>query len=185
MSQPMHVTVSNGVPVEYHDTVKHLVELTAELARAPLEHTEIHVKAGGRKYGQITGMAYYNFDGKPFDQQANAHRSRIRAQPDACELITVKLNRGFAEYYRRWSSRTLHYGRLKTAPYTVVHTWDEEFVYILAHEMHHVVQYHRPRLWNSRASASELECEAEACIALALYRLVLSAEATTGHAARR
>lgn len=188
MSQPAHVRVSSGIPVEHHDSILHMIELVAEIARAPLEHTEIHIKMGSRKYGQVTGYAYYNYDGRPFRDQAVP--SRIRCGPGVCELVTIKLQPGYWEYYSRWPSRDLHYARYKTFPHTHVYNWQEEFVYVLRHEFQHVVQYHRPRLASGRASSSELECETEAIVGLGLYRLVLGladapAGAVVGRAARR
>lgn len=187
MAQPAHVLVSSGIPAAYVDEIRHLIELVAEIARAPLEHCEVHVKMGSQKYGQTSGYAYYNYNGRSFAAQPN---SRIKCQPGICELVTLKMQPGFWEFYSKWPSRDMHYARYKTFPHTTVWSWQEEFVYIARHEFQHVVQYHRPRLASGRASASELECETEAIVGLGLYRVVLGlaaapANSAVGRAARR
>src|SRR6267378_7972220 len=157
MAQPLHVSLSNGLPRYDLDTIRHLIEIVATLCDAPLEHTAIHVKQGGVVGRQISGMAYYNRDGKPFSQQA--HRSRINTHPDACELVTLRMGKDYAYRYANGTYQVMHYARYTTFPHTKVYTWHEEFVYLLAHELCHIAQYHRPRRTNGRASASEYECE--------------------------
>lgn len=186
MSQPRSVDVSNGIPHVYHDTIRHLIELVATLMQAPLDDCEVHVKAGSRKFGQTSGYAYYTYDGKPWSEQLIP--SRINVAPGVRYLITLRLNEGFAEFYTRWPSRDMHYARYRTFPHTWVYAWEEEFVYVCAHEMHHVKQFDGPRNSKGRASASELDCEYNAIGALTLYRVVVgqpAARANTAHAARR
>lgn len=184
MAQPLLVKLSSGLPSGDVDTIGHLIELVATLMDAPLEHTEIHVKySTTRGPAQTTGYAYYNYNGLPFAAQARLTMLGKSCDPRACELITLKMSKGYAERYRARGPHTLHYWRYKTFPYTTVYSWEEEFVYICAHEMHHISQYHRPRLRSGRASASELECEGIAMTVLALYRMVL-AKSGQGVAAR-
>lgn len=171
MTSPLRVTVSSGIPAEWHPIMRHLIEVCGVLTEAPLEHTEIHVKAGSKMYRRTTGYAYYYHDGLPFSVQPDC-RMRSSVHPDACELVTIKMGAHFWEYYRKFGPRIMHYGRYKTFPYTRVFSVEEEFVYLVAHEMQHVTQYHRPRLPSGRASASELECEMTAIGAVVMYRLL-------------
>lgn len=189
MTTPLRVTVSSGIPQEWHPILRHLIEVCGVLTAAPLEHTEIHVKAGSKVYRRTTGYAYYYHDGQPFSVQPDCRMSSS-VHPDACELITIKMGARFWEYYAKFGPRDMHYARYKTFPHTRVFTLEEEFVYLVAHEMQHVTQYHRPRLPSGRASASELECEQAAINALAMYRLLESLSASRveqgglAHAAR-
>lgn len=186
MAMPLLVKVSSGVPSGDVETVRHLIELVSVLMAAPLGECEIHVKYSKRLFHRTTGYAYYNYDGRPFSAQVGG---LVRVHPDARYLLTIKLYEGYrARYtaglgYPRPGPQVMHYARYKTFPYTTLYTWEEELVYILAHEMWHVVQYERPRRAGGRASASELECEHAAIGGLALYRAVLGMGADRADAA--
>lgn len=196
-SQPSLVTVSSSILAEHHRVIHELVAITANIVEAPLAQCEIHVKYSKRRlYGKTTGYAYYTYDGRPWSEQPNAGAVRMNVAPHINTLVTIKLYHGYVERYADptvHGPQVLHYARYKTAPYTQLYTWHEELVYLLAHEIHHIAQFNRPRKANGRAHASELECEAVAVHATMMYRQITGLmdalanppAAHTLHAARR
>jgi len=194
MTQPRYVEISGSVPREHHAELAYLVSLVAEATGTPLQDCEVHVKYGkSRPYGRTSGYAYYTFDGKPWSGQVRG--SRIQVQPGVKYLVTIKLYAGFwLRYqppYAPTGTHVMHYERYKTAPYTTLRSWQEEFVYIVAHEFRHVLDYTRPRTRKGYARTSEIECEYAAILALDAYRLLralegtLPAHAVTAKAAHR
>lgn len=179
MTQPLAVKLSSGLPRCDVDTIAYLVELSAEIARAPLSECEVHVKysdRADRSRSRTTGYAYYNYDRRPFSEQAYVKaggRSTVNVHPAARYLVTLKLWAGYAER-NTGGPWDMHYAKYKTFPHTTLYTWEEEFVYVATHEFKHIEQFERPRNARGRASASEYECELAAIRGLTLYRAALA-----------
>jgi hypothetical protein len=184
--RPARIICSSSFPPDDADTLVHLTELVGELMQLNLWTAEVHIKLSKKQHiGGACGYAYYTYDQRPFADQSY-HAYRPNTLPRVNYLITAKLFQGYRERFANGRTCVRHYPRMKTAPYTTVYTWEEDFVYLMAHEMQHIAQYQRGRNARGRASASELECEYYAIRILQLYRAVMyvvSPQQTVGQSA--